>query len=135
MLCTHQTAILTLVRLTDFKRTHALSFAPFPELVDSASAGTRSVAAHKAAIKAMIAAELYEEAQNMSMDLVRIGLRGLRYYQTYDWFILRTIVTLGYLGFMAFSANHVLQRHVFPLSDAEAKVNSLLRPLRHRSCI
>lgn len=30
----------------------------------------------------MIDAGLYKEAQSMSMDLVRIGLRGLRYFQT-----------------------------------------------------
>ncbi|ORY72728.1 Phosphatidylinositolglycan class N-domain-containing protein [Leucosporidium creatinivorum] len=99
---------------SDFKRDHALSFSPFPELVNSHAAGTHSVASRKAAIKAMIDAELYEEAQNMSMELVKIGLRGLRYFQTYDWLILRTIVTLGYLGFILYNTSFLLRRHVYP---------------------
>lgn len=57
-----------------------MSFRPFPELVDSDN--SRSVEAHKAAIRSLIAGEQYQDAQEMSMELVRIGLQGLRYFQT-----------------------------------------------------
>lgn len=39
----------------------------------------------------MIDAEQCEEAQNMSMELVRIGLRGLRYFQTCDGLAARSL--------------------------------------------
>lgn len=65
---------------SDFKEANSLSFHPFPELVDSDS--TRSIASHKAAIQSLILDGDFNEAQEMSMELVRIGLRGLRYFQT-----------------------------------------------------
>jgi phosphatidylinositol glycan class N len=47
-----------------------------------------------------------------SMALIKTGLEGLRYLQTYDWLLLRTIVTLGYLGWIAFALTTVINLHV-----------------------
>jgi phosphatidylinositol glycan class N len=47
-----------------------------------------------------------------SMALIKTGLEGLRYLQTYDWLLLRTIVTLGYLGWIAFALTTVIDLHV-----------------------
>jgi hypothetical protein len=38
-----------------------------------------------------------------SDELIKIALQGLRYLQTYAWLFLRTLVTAGYLGWMAFA--------------------------------
>lgn len=46
------------------------------------------------------------------MALIKTGLEGLRYLQTYDWLLLRTLVTLGYLGWIAFALTTVIDLHV-----------------------
>ncbi|GIK00892.1 glycosyl phosphatidyl inositol anchor synthesis [Aspergillus viridinutans] len=38
-----------------------------------------------------------------SDELIKIALQGLRYLQTYAWLFLRTLVTAGYLGWIAFT--------------------------------
>jgi len=45
----------------------------------------------------------YIEAIVMSHNLIKLGLQGLRYLQTYDWLFLRALVTLGYVGWIAFA--------------------------------
>ncbi|KAL8286582.1 hypothetical protein RQP46_004599 [Phenoliferia psychrophenolica] len=113
---------------SDTKESHSISFRPYAQLVDSPSTGTKSVASHLAAIEAMIAEGRYHDAEESSIELVRLGLQGLRYFQTYDWFILRTIVTIGYLGFMSYSTNFVLQTHVFASQSPSPSSPSFLGP-------
>ncbi|KAL8987170.1 MAG: hypothetical protein Q9177_003595, partial [Variospora cf. flavescens] len=54
----------------------------------------------------------FQRAIVMSQDLLQVGLEGLRYLQTYDWLFLRTLVTLGYLGWIAFALTTVIDLHV-----------------------
>jgi phosphatidylinositol glycan class N len=54
----------------------------------------------------------YEEAIVESNSLIKIGLEGLRYLQTYDWLFLRALVTIGYLGWIAFALTTVINLHV-----------------------
>ncbi|KAL8656440.1 MAG: hypothetical protein Q9210_000233 [Variospora velana] len=54
----------------------------------------------------------FQQAIAMSQDLLQVGLEGLRYLQTYDWLFLRTLVTLGYLGWIAFALTTVIDLHV-----------------------
>ncbi|KAI4094661.1 MAG: hypothetical protein LQ344_002132 [Seirophora lacunosa] len=54
----------------------------------------------------------FQQAIGMSQDLLQVGLEGLRYLQTYDWLFLRTLVTLGYLGWIAFALTTVIDLHV-----------------------
>ncbi|KAF2774528.1 PigN-domain-containing protein [Teratosphaeria nubilosa] len=54
-------------------------------------------------IESMAAKGQFTQAISASDELMKQGLQGLRYLQTYDWLLLRTIVTLGYIGWIAFA--------------------------------
>lgn len=53
-----------------------------------------------------------DDAIRQSQELIQLGLQGLRYLQTYDWLFLRTLVTFGYLGWIAFAITTVIDLHV-----------------------
>ena len=59
-----------------------------------------------------IAAALTGKDWHSTRDLIDLyiveSLEGMRYLQRYDWFYLRTIVTLGYVGWMLYTAIFVL---------------------------
>ncbi|KAF6841915.1 GPI ethanolamine phosphate transferase 1 [Colletotrichum plurivorum] len=63
-------------------------------------------------IRRLIDAGNYEEAIEESAALIKITLEGLSYLQTYDWLFLRTLITIGYLGWIAFALTGVLGLHV-----------------------
>ncbi|RSL59987.1 GPI ethanolamine phosphate transferase 1 [Fusarium sp. AF-6] len=63
-------------------------------------------------IHALIEAGQYEEAIEESDVLITIGLQGLRYLQTYDWLFLRALITIGYLGWIAYALTTVLSLYV-----------------------
>lgn len=54
----------------------------------------------------------FEDAILMSQELLRVGIEGLRYLQTYDWLFLRMLVTMGYLGWITFALCTVIDLHV-----------------------
>ncbi len=90
------------------KRSTELRYRPFPGLGDH----ERSVQHRVAEIMKSIDQDKYEKAITMSQDLLHTGLDGLRYLQTYDWLFLRALVTLGYLGWIAFALITVIDMHV-----------------------
>ncbi|OXV08227.1 hypothetical protein Egran_04014 [Elaphomyces granulatus] len=63
-------------------------------------------------IKALIAAGEFQKSIDASSTLLSTALEGLRYLQTYDWLFLRTIVTTGYLGWIAYALTTVIDLHV-----------------------
>ena len=63
-------------------------------------------------IRQLIAAGKHEEAIEESATLIKLGLEGLRYLQTYDWLFLRVLITVGYLGWIAFALTIVVDFHV-----------------------
>lgn len=91
------------------KRASLIRYKPFEALADSSDA---SVAERLRQIEALIDGSLYDEAIGMSSDLLVMTLEGLRYLQTYDWLFLRTIVTMGYLGWIAYALTTVIDLHV-----------------------
>lgn len=54
----------------------------------------------------------FKQAIRMSQGLLQHGLEGMRYLQTYDWLFLRMLVTIGYLGWIAFALTTVIDLHV-----------------------
>ncbi|GJM85369.1 hypothetical protein PR202_ga01814 [Eleusine coracana subsp. coracana] len=62
-------------------------------------------------IEDLISAKDYETALKHSEELRRMALAGLHYFQTYDWFMLMTTITLGYVGWMVNLILHVLQSY------------------------
>lgn len=94
------------VKLEQKRRTE-LFFKPFPGLT-----GEHSPEAVKAQVQALIDAGKYEEAEAECAVVRNLCLEGLRYLQTYDWLFLRSVVSAGYLGWIAFSLNFILRTFV-----------------------
>ncbi|OJJ95896.1 hypothetical protein ASPACDRAFT_81654 [Aspergillus aculeatus ATCC 16872] len=78
-------------------------------------------------IQRLIASGDFESSIEMSASLFAKALEGLRYLQTYDWLFLRTIVTFGYLGWIAYALTTVIDLHVLHgTSDARRTVFSTM---------
>ncbi|KAK9451798.1 Phosphatidylinositolglycan class N-domain-containing protein [Limtongia smithiae] len=58
--------------------------------------------------------EDYETAISLSHELMRLGLLGLRYLQTYNWLFLRTLVTMGFLGWILYALTSFLDFYILP---------------------
>lgn len=54
----------------------------------------------------------HQDAILLSSSLLQDGLQGLRYLQTYDWLFLRALITIGYLGWIAYALTTVIDLHV-----------------------
>lgn len=90
------------------KRSTELKYRPYAPL-----GGEQHSVEHRVAdIRRFIEAEQYTEAIRKSQDLLTLGLQGLRYLQTYDWLFLRALVTIGYVGWIAFAIITVVDLHV-----------------------
>ncbi|KAH8879432.1 PigN-domain-containing protein [Thozetella sp. PMI_491] len=90
------------------KQATELRYRPFQPLSDSGTPPAQRVAD----IRKLIEAGSYEEAIEESAALMKTGLEGLRYLQTYDWLFLRALITIGYLGWIAYALTTVLDLHV-----------------------
>lgn len=64
------------------------------------------------AIRDLIKSGNHEEAIEETSVLIKSSLEGLRYLQTYDWLFLRALITVGYLGWIAFALTTVVDLHV-----------------------
>ncbi|KAL1641323.1 Glycosyl phosphatidyl inositol anchor synthesis [Diplodia intermedia] len=91
------------------KKSTELHYRPF-----SAFSGSdeNSVAYRIARIRELIDGGHAEDSIQQCTELIKLGLDGIRYLQTYDWLFLRALVTLGYLGWIAFAITTVIDMHV-----------------------
>jgi len=96
------------------KKETELRFRPYRFLGDDGVSPDQRVSA----IQGLIAAGKYEEAIEESDALIGIALEGLRYLQTYDWLFLRALITVGYLGWMAYAITSVIDTFVLHESIA-----------------
>lgn len=87
----------------EIKQSNSLYFKPFKPLEHYSSLLEQ--------IEDLILAQNYGAAMKMSEDLRSLALVGLHYFQTYDWLMLMTMITLGYIGWMIFLTLHVLQAY------------------------
>lgn len=92
----------------ELKRKAELRYRPFPLLGDQ----EHSVHHRLTAIRTAIDHQHFHIAIAKSQELLDLGLEGLRYLQTYDWLFLRALVTVGYLGWIAFALTTVMDLHV-----------------------
>ncbi|KAK1061663.1 Glycosyl phosphatidyl inositol anchor synthesis [Friedmanniomyces endolithicus] len=77
-------------------------------------------------VETTIGSGQYQQAIKVSDELIQLGLQGLRYLQTYDWLFLRTLVTAGYLGWIAFAFTTAVDAYVLDGKyDAERTVMSI----------
>ena len=90
------------------KRATELRYQPFAPF----AAANGSTEERIARVRKAIDQGQLKDAIQESQDLIGLGLDGLRYLQTYDWLFLRALVTLGYLGWIAFAVTTVIDLHV-----------------------
>ncbi|MCJ1314085.1 Glycosyl phosphatidyl inositol anchor synthesis [Agyrium rufum] len=90
------------------KRTREVRYQPFSAFTQV----NGTIEERLSGLREIIDAGEYEESISASQELLHLGLDGLRYLQTYDWLFLRALITLGYLGWMAFAVTTVIDLHV-----------------------
>ncbi|KAI0338607.1 PigN-domain-containing protein [Trametopsis cervina] len=59
-------------------------------------------------IEALFRGHRYNDVRQLSSEVIKQTLAGLRYLETYDRTLIRAIVIFAYLGWMAYSATHFL---------------------------
>lgn len=90
------------------KKASEIRYKPYSKLGDDVHSVERRILD----IQNIIDQGHFKKAIDMSQDLLHVGLEGLRYLQTYDWLFLRMLVTVGYLGWIAFALTTVVDLHV-----------------------
>ncbi|KAJ2453263.1 Glycosyl phosphatidyl inositol anchor synthesis [Coemansia sp. RSA 2424] len=68
-----------------------------------------------ARIRQLIDMRRYEQAEHECSQLIKMCLEGLRYFQRYDWLLLRSIVSMGYLGWILYSLLFIFRSYVLPV--------------------
>jgi GPI ethanolamine phosphate transferase 1 len=53
----------------------------------------------------------FKQASEESVKLIELLIEGLRYFQTYDWLLLRTIISFGYLGWISYSTLFIIKTY------------------------
>ncbi|KAL8132416.1 hypothetical protein AgCh_008062 [Apium graveolens] len=113
------------LRKSQLKQESSLSFKPFKPLAH--------YSLDLEQINSRISDGDYESAMKLAVNLRRLALEGLDYFQTYDWLMLMTVVTLGYIGWMFYLILHVLQSYttlpgyILKMEQAVSRRNSSLK--------
>ncbi|KAF9445334.1 PigN-domain-containing protein [Macrolepiota fuliginosa MF-IS2] len=90
----------------ELKRMHTLFYHPYPPLETGSPPRRIQKLEH---IRSLLNASKWYDARLASRTLIQDALDGLHYLQTYDRTLLRTIVTLGYLGWMLYASLYVIR--------------------------
>jgi len=90
------------------KKATELRYRPFKALGDE----LHSIEKRFEEIRSLIDQGNHEKAIKDTSEIFKQGLDGLRYLQTYDWLFLRALITIGYLGWIAFGLTTVIDLHV-----------------------
>ncbi|CAG8651817.1 685_t:CDS:10 [Acaulospora morrowiae] len=97
----------------EHKRQTELWFKPYPGLSNS----THNPELLIDQIQGLIDAEQYEKAESLCVILNKLSLEGLRYFQTYDWLMLRSFVTAGYVGWIMYSLKFTFKEYALDEED------------------
>lgn len=93
------------LRKSYLKQLNSLHFRPYKPLMNYSSILSE--------IEDLISERNFEAAMKSSTKLRSLALAGLHYFQTYDWLMLMTVITLGYIGWMVNLILHVLQSYTY----------------------
>lgn len=108
-LLTNAKEILEMYRVKESeKMATVMRYRPFPGFGDE----EHSIEYRLAMIEEQIQRRQFKQSIKSSDELIQLGLRGLRYLQTYAWLFLRTLVTAGYLGWIAFAFTTAVDVHM-----------------------
>ena len=110
---------------TELRKAHAILYRPYEFLDHPTSVSEYPGSRRIAYIESLIASGNFKEARHQSHELIKTTLSGLRYLETYDRTLIRTIVTFAYTGWIAFCAAFVLA----PSRPPSAGSTPLLIPL------
>ncbi|KAL6703846.1 Glycosyl phosphatidyl inositol anchor synthesis [Coniothyrium glycines] len=92
----------------NLKKSTELRYKPYSGLSDKAHSAEHRISE----IQKAIDEGKVESAIRQTYELIDLGLEGMRYLQTYDWLFLRTIITIGYVGWIAYAITTVIDLHV-----------------------
>ncbi|KAH9054908.1 PigN-domain-containing protein [Lactarius vividus] len=92
----------------ELKKAHAIWYKPSEFLDHPSSVSEYPGSQRLSSIESLIASGRFQEARHHSHELIKATLGGIRYLETYDRTLIRTIVTLAYTGWIAFTAAHIL---------------------------
>ncbi|CAN6477746.1 unnamed protein product [Victoria cruziana] len=93
------------LRKSQLKKLHSLKFKPFEPLENFADVLNQ--------VEDLISMRNYKGALQLAQNLRALSLAGLHYFQTYDWLMLMTTITLGYIGWMVYIVLHVLRFYTY----------------------
>jgi phosphatidylinositol glycan class N len=105
---TAHAAVLTRSPITELKKQHTLLYKAYAPLHDSGSNDSPGEAALKT-IESLIETGQWASAKRGASVLIRTGLQGLHYLQTYDRFLIRAIVTFAYIGWACFTSMYIFR--------------------------
>ncbi|KAA1466912.1 PigN-domain-containing protein [Dentipellis sp. KUC8613] len=103
----------------ELKKRHALFYQPYPGLAHTSTWAPGST--ELALIEKAIAAGHYRESRYATRELLRTILQGLRYLETYDRTLIRSIVSAAYTGWIAYATAFILAP---PVSLSPSKSSS-----------
>jgi GPI ethanolamine phosphate transferase 1 len=95
-------------RFTERKRAHAILYRPYESLDHPSSVSEYPGSQRISVIEGLIRSGYFQEARRQSYELIKATLGGLRYLETYDRTLIRTIVPFAYAGWIAYSAVFIL---------------------------
>ncbi|KAF8628734.1 hypothetical protein AX15_003748 [Amanita polypyramis BW_CC] len=97
----------------ELKESHTLFYKPFPPLSSPHALSSRIIE-----VDNLISRKQWYAARLRSDEAIKVGLEGLHYLQTYDRVLIRSIVSVAYLGWAAYGALYIFGLHRDATVDA-----------------